>query len=53
MKDTLVQIFNALQNVQTRGESTIVMADCLRALADVINKMGEQKGEADEQRNDN
>ena len=53
MKETLVQIFNALQNIPTKGESTLIMADCLRALADVINKMGEQKGEADEQRNDN
>lgn len=39
MKTQLTQIFNTLKMVETRGDSTVTMADCLRALADIINSM--------------
>lgn len=51
MKDTLVQIINALQKVETKGEGTLIMADCVRALIQLVQE--EQKGEEDEQRHDN
>lgn len=45
MTETLIQIFNALNRISTKGENTLIMADCLRALAEVIKN---QEGEADE-----
>ena len=39
MKDRLVAVFNILKEVETKGDSTLRMADCLRELADVINNM--------------
>ena len=39
MKDRLTAIFNTLKDIETRGDSTLRMADCLRELADVINNM--------------
>ena len=43
MKNRLTQIFNALKMVETKGDSTVIMADCLKALAEVINSDDEQK----------
>ena len=37
MKEKLIAIFNTLKMVETKGDSTLVMADCLRELAQVIN----------------
>lgn len=34
--DILMQIYSALGMVSTRGEDTLTMADCLRALREVI-----------------
>lgn len=52
MKTQLIQIFNTLKQVETKGDSTVTMADCLRALADIINNMpDEEEGAVDEQRN--
>lgn len=39
MKEKLIAIFNTLQKVETRGESTLMMADCLRELANIINSL--------------
>lgn len=39
MKETLINIYNALRNVETKGESTLIIADCLRALLDVIREL--------------
>lgn len=39
MKDRLIAVFNTLKDIETRGDSTIRMADCLRELANVINSM--------------
>lgn len=42
MKDRLIVIFNTLKEVETKGDSTLRMADCLRELANVINSMPEE-----------
>ena len=42
MKGKLIAIFNTLQKVETRGESTLMMADCLRELANIINSIPEE-----------
>lgn len=42
MKDRLTAIFNTLKQVETKGDSTLMMADCLRELANVINTMPEE-----------
>ena len=39
MKNRLTAIFNTLKEVETKGDSTLRMADCLRELVDVINNM--------------
>lgn len=39
MKEKLIAIFNALQNIETHGNSTILMADCIRELAHVIDSI--------------
>lgn len=41
MKQRLVDILNALGNVETKGESTLIVADCRRALAGIINTLPE------------
>ena len=41
MNEALMQIFNALNRIETKGENTLIMADCLRALAEVIKQEGE------------
>lgn len=39
MKSKLTSIFELMKKIETKGESTMFMADCLMALADVINNM--------------
>jgi hypothetical protein len=34
--EQLTRIYNTLLNVGTRGEDTLIMADCLRALEQVV-----------------
>ena len=43
MKDRLRTIFNALQNVETKGQSTLIVADCLRELANILNELPDEK----------
>lgn len=43
MRDRLAQIFNALQNVQTKGESTLIIADCMRELLAIIQEMDKEE----------
>lgn len=47
MKEKLVVVFNTLKMVETRGDSTLVMSDCMRELAKIINSM-----ESEEQSNE-
>lgn len=42
MKEKLIAVFNTLKMVETRGESTLMMADCLRELANIINSIPEE-----------
>ena len=42
MKEKLIAIFNTLKMVETRGESTLIMADCIRELANIINSIPEE-----------
>ena len=39
--EQLARIYNTLLNISTRGEDTLVMADCLRALETVIKNIDE------------
>lgn len=39
MKQQLIDIFELMRKIETKGDSTIYMADCLRALVGVINSM--------------
>lgn len=43
MKDRLTAVFNALQNIPTRGESTLIMADCLRELLAIIQDLDKEE----------
>lgn len=47
MKDKLTAIFNTLKIVETKGDSTLIMADCLRELAKLINEMEQSDAESD------
>lgn len=40
--DSLMQIYSALGSISTRGDDTIVMADCLRAFQSVILEMNKE-----------
>lgn len=42
MKERLTAIFNLMQRIETKGDSTLFMADCIRELANVINSMPEE-----------
>ena len=47
MKDRLTAVFNLMQRIETRGESTLFMADCIRELANVINSIPEESEKKD------
>lgn len=52
MKDKLIAVFNTLKMVETKGESTLYLADCMRELANIINSIpteNEVKNETVEQ----
>lgn len=42
MKNRLTAIFNLMQKIETKGDSTVFMADCLRELANIINSMPDE-----------
>lgn len=39
MKERLTTVFNVMQRIETHGDSTLMMADCIRELADIINSL--------------
>lgn len=43
MRDKLAAIFNALQNVETKGQSTLIIADCTRELLAIIQEMDKEE----------
>ena len=51
MEVKLVQLYNTLSTIDTRGPNTKVMADCLRFLEDLI-KQEQTKTNIEEERKD-
>ena len=35
----IVAVYNALQSIETHGQSTIIMAGCLNALSNIVDAM--------------
>lgn len=53
--DVLTQIFNALQAIDTKGQNTIIMADVLRALQQLmasvnVNAIAEEREPQEEEK---
>ena len=44
--EQLTRIYNTMLNIGTRGEDTLVMADCLRALEQVIVQINQAASQA-------
>lgn len=42
MKEKLIAIFNLMQTIETHGNSTLMMADCIREFAHVIDSIPEE-----------
>ena len=42
MKEKLIAIFNTMQQIETRGQSTLMIADCIRELAVIIDSIPEE-----------
>ena len=42
MKEKLIAIFNVMQRIETHGDSTLMMADCIKELAHVIDSIPEE-----------
>lgn len=40
-KQELARLINTLQLIETRGESTIIMAGCIQYLQSILNKLNE------------
>lgn len=49
MKDELTSLFNTLCQVETKGQSSIIMADSLRFLEQIINKCPAEPAEAEKE----
>lgn len=43
MKDKLIQLRNTMAMIETRGESTMIMADCLKFLEQCIRECEQDK----------
>ena len=41
--EQLTRIYNTMLNIGTKGEDTLVMADCLRALEQVVRQVSQQQ----------
>lgn len=48
MKEKLIAIFNAMQSIETRGNSTILMADCIKELAVIIDSIPDEERSTNE-----
>lgn len=46
MKEELTNLFNTLCQIETKGQSSIIMGDCLRYLEQLINKSAETETES-------
>lgn len=45
MKDRLIAVFNALTQIETKGQSTLIMSDCLREIQAIIQELDNKKEE--------
>lgn len=45
-RENLINIQNALGNIETKGDSTLILADCRRLLAQTIPKIPDEKPKA-------
>lgn len=45
MKENLVKLYNTLSMIETRGESTKIMGECLRFVEELIKKEQESETE--------
>ena len=39
MKDKLVSVYNTLYQIETKGQSTLLMAGCLQVLQEIIQEV--------------
>ena len=53
MSDKLVRLYNTLKTVETKGNSTIVMADCIRYVEQLIAEAQNSESEAIKKKVDN
>lgn len=42
MKNKLIQLKNTLGMIETKGESTLIMADCMRFISQLIEEVPEE-----------
>ena len=48
LKERLMNVFNAMMNLEVKGQGVIIVADCLRELQDCINTPIEKEEECTE-----
>ena len=44
----LMKLYNTLLTIETKGQSTIIMADCLRFVEQLRNSLGESNNEVND-----
>lgn len=49
--DQIARIFNTLSTISTKGEDTLIMADCLRAIQQVYSALSDILTESDKKDN--
>ena len=42
MKEVLISILNVLTQIETKGQGTLMMADCIQALDQLVNKIPDE-----------
>lgn len=42
MKDRIKAVFDVMQKIETHGESTMMMAECLREMARIVADMSKE-----------
>lgn len=42
-KGRLIAVFNLMQRIETKGDSTLFLADCMREMANIINSMPDEQ----------
>lgn len=47
IKETLINILNVLTQIETKGQNTLMMADCIQALNQVINQIPNEVQESE------